>query len=169
MEIIQAIHTRRSIRKYTDDPVEDQVVDEVLRAGMMAPSAGNEQPWHFVILRNPATLQAIARAHPYASMAEHAPVAILVCGDISLDKYDGFWAQDCAAAMQNMLLAIHAFGLGGVWVGIHPRPQRLADIRRAIALPDHIIPFALLPFGYPDEEKPRENRFQTARVHRERW
>src|SRR5512142_3053306 len=108
MDTLYAIHNRRSIRQFQGQQVEDAAVEEIIAAGMMAPSAGNEQPWHFIVFRKPKLLHAISRHHLYASVVERAPVAILVCGDLSLDRYEGFWVSDCAAATQNMLLAAFA-------------------------------------------------------------
>jgi nitroreductase len=169
MEILEAIHGRRSIRKYTHEPVEKAVVEEIIRAGMMAPSAGNAQCWHFVVLRDRQKLEALSQNHVYASVVHLAPVAILVCGDLKLDKSGGYWVQDCAAATQNMLLAAHGMGLGSVWIGLYPREQRVADLRALLPLPDRIIPFSLLPLGYPDEEKDRVQRFNPRRIHFDKW
>ena len=169
MELLKAIQTRRSIRKFTDEPVDDNLVEEIIRAGMMAPSAGNEKPWHFVVIRDAKLLKAISAEHLYASVVEKAPVAVLLCGDQRAEKYGDFWDQDCAAATQNMLLVAHSLGLGSVWLGIHPRVQRVSDIRGLITLPAHIVPFSLLPLGYPDEEKGSESRFNRGRIHYEQW
>ena len=169
MDAIHAIHTRRSTRKFKSTPVEERAVEEILAAAMMAPSAGNEQPWHFIIVKNPATLKALSQDHLYAACVEKAPLAILVCGDLTADRYQGFWVQDCAAATLNALTAAHALGLASAWIGIYPRPQRLADMRSVLALPEHIRPFALLPVGYPDETKAMEVRFDPARIHHEQW
>jgi nitroreductase len=169
METLKAIHTRHSVRQYITKEVDERHIQEVIGAGMMAPSAGNERPWHFLVLRQRATLQAISNSHPFASMVEKAPVAILVCGDLNLDNYEGYWVQDCAAATQNMLLTAHDLGLGSVWVGLYPRAQRVTEMRSIIKLPDHIIPFAILPLGYPAEIKEEENRFEASRIHWERW
>jgi nitroreductase len=169
MEIFEAITTRRSIRAYTDKPVADDLLRRVLAAGMMAPSAGNEQPWEFVLIRQKKTLKALSEAHPHADMAQHAQAAILACGNMARVTHGEFWVQDLAAAIQNMLLAAHALGLGSVWVGIHPREKRVADIRKVVPLPEGIVPFALLPLGYPGEEKPSPDRFSASRIHKEKW
>ena len=166
---LEFITSRRSIRRYTSQAVSDDVILEILRAGMSAPSAGDEQPWHLVIVRSREQLCRIAEAHPYAEMAAHAQVAILVCGDQALEKHKGYWVQDCAALTQNILLSAHALGLGAVWVGIHPIAEREALFRELLSLPDAITPFALVPLGYPAERKEPANRFNPARIHRERW
>jgi nitroreductase len=169
MDLLEAIARRRSIRRYNPDPVNDPLLHTILRAGCAAPSAGNEQPWHFLVIRSRDTLVALSKSHPYADMLREAPLAILLCADMDRVKHKDFWPQDCAAAAQNMLLAAHGAGLGSVWVGVHPREARVAEVRRVISLPETIIPFALLPFGFPAEEKAPEDRFDMQRVHIEQW
>jgi len=169
MEIFDALMTRRSIRAFKRDPVRAEAIEQILRAGMAAPSAGNEQPWEFLLIKDRVVLEGIAHAHPYAEMVRQAPVAIVVCGNISRVRHQDFWIQDLAAATENMLLAIHALGLGSVWVGVYPRAKRVAEIRTVLPLPEDIIPFAVLPIGYPAEQKPAEDRFDERRIHHEQW
>jgi len=169
MEALEAILTRRSIRKYTAQPVPDAVVKEILEAAMSAPSAGNQQPWQFVVIRDRQTLDAIPTIHPYSGMIREAPLAILVCGDLKLEKHSGYWQQDCAAATENLLLAVHAKGLAGVWLGCYPREDRVAGLRKLLGMPEHAVPMALIPIGYPNEKKGRENRYKEDRVHHDRW
>ncbi|GAB4171595.1 MAG: nitroreductase family protein [Calditrichia bacterium] len=167
--IIESILSRRSIRKFYDKPVDNELINIILKAGFNAPSAGNQQPWHFVIINDRKILDEIADFHPYAKMARQTPQAFLVCGEPALEKHPGYWPVDCSAATENMLLAIHALGLGGVWVGVYPREERMKEITRICNLPDHIKPFALIPFGYPAEEKPPANRFIPDRIKYNRW
>ena len=169
MNTFDAIFTRRSIRKYTDQTVPEEMVTELLRVAMAAPSAGNEQAWQFVVIRDRALLDAIPKFHPYAAMLKHASVAILVCGDLSKEKYQGFWVQDCSAAAQNILLAATAQGLGAVWTAFHPMEDRVAGMRKLLGLPEQIIPLSLIPLGYPDEHPGPANRFDAARIHWDRW
>jgi len=169
MDAIEAILSRRSIRKYTNDPLPDLVVNEILRAAMSAPSAGNEQPWHFVVIRDRETLDRIPEVHPHAQMIKEAQVAVLICGDLGLEKHKGFWVQDCSAATENLLLAARAKGLGAVWLGIYPREDRVEGLRRMLEIPEGVIPFALVPLGHPAEKKPKEDRFNADRIHLERW
>ena len=169
MEAMEAILTRRSIRSYSDKPVSARQVESMLRAAMAAPSAGNQQPWEFVVIEDRSMLEAIPTAHPHAQMAADAPLAIVVCGDKEREKHAGFWVQDCAAAVQNLLLAAHACGLGAVWCGIHPSEGRAEGFRELLSIPEHIIPLALLVVGHPNEKKPAADRFDPGRVHRDRW
>ncbi|MDD4731964.1 MAG: nitroreductase family protein [Desulfovibrio sp.] len=165
MDVFEAIRERRSIRKYTDEPVSDEVVRELLGAAMMAPTAGNAQAWQFVVIRDRAMLESVQSFSPYAGMAAQAPLGILICGDTALEKYPGYWVQDCAAAMQNLLLAVHAKGLGAVWTGVHPKPEREAGFRKLCALPDNVMPLGFAVIGHPAQERQSEDRFNPQRVH----
>ena len=169
MKLLDAIHTRRSIRKYTDTPVDEVMIETILRAGMAAPSAGNQQPWHFIVITDRARLEAIPAFHPYAKMVAQAPLAILACGDPDGKKWPTFWVQDLSAATQNMLLAARGLGLGTVWVGIYPEQDRMDGFRRLFGLPDNIHPFSLVPVGWPATPFEALDRFRPELVHRETW
>jgi len=169
MEAIEAIHTRRSIRKYTSQAVPDSLINDLLKAAMYAPSAGNAQPWHFVVIRERQILDAIAEFHPHGKMMKDATVAIVVCGDTTVEKYRGRWVLDCSAATQNILLAAHANGLGAVWVGLHPELARIENMRKLLRLPEHIVPLSLIPMGYPAEHPTTVDRFNPSRIHYDHW
>ena len=169
MDVLEAILSRRSTREYKPDPVSEEALDQLLRGAMQAPSAGKVRPWHFVVIRERATLDEVAREHPYAQMMRTAPVAIVVCGDSRLERYKGYWIQDCSAATQNILLAAHGLGLGTAWVGLHPMEDRAEVVRRLVGLPEPIIPLCLIAVGHPREAGPREDTFDPSRIHRERW
>ncbi len=169
MQLLDAIHTRRSIRKYLDKPVPAEMIETVIRAGMAAPSAGNQQPWHFIVITDRAKLDAIPDFHPHSAMVRQTPVAILVCGDPDGKKYPAFWDQDASAATQNMLLAARDLGLGTVWVGVFPDSGRMDGFRKLLTIPEHIIPFALIPMGWPDATFEAKDRFRPELIHREIW
>ncbi|MDX9694521.1 MAG: nitroreductase family protein [Bacteroidales bacterium] len=118
MEILEGIITRRSIRKYTDKKISDDQVQMLLKAGMYAPSARNQQPWHFLVINDKRTLNQLSEIHPYAKMLTEAQLSILVCGDETLELSTGYWVVDCSVATQNILLAAHGMGLGAVWLGL---------------------------------------------------
>jgi nitroreductase len=162
---MEALHTRRSIRKFENRPVPEKMVREILEAAMMAPSAGNAQPWRFVVVDDRATLDSMAGLHPHVKMVSGAPLGIVVCADLTKEKYPGFWVQDCSAAMENLLLAAHGLGLGAVWTGIYPIEDRVAAYRELFNLPEHVIPLGFAPMGWPAQTLKSESRFQEDRVH----
>ena len=166
---MEAILERRSIRKYTSEPVSEDMVKELLKAAMAAPSAGNEQPWHFVVIRDRAILDQIPSVHPYSRMVKQAPLAILVCGDLDLAAHGEMWVQDCSAATENLLIAVQAKGLGAVWLGVYPREERIKGLRKLLNIPRHVAPFALVPIGYPGEKKPPSKRYKKSRIHYDKW
>ncbi len=169
MDALQAILTRRSVRRFTPRAVPPELVDKVLRAAMAAPSAGNQQPWHFVVIDDRALLDAIPAFHPYANMLKEAPSAIVVCGDGRLEQHQGYWVQDCAAATENLLLAAHALALGAVWVGVYPREERVTRMQELLGIPAEVTPLGLVALGYPAEQPEPADRFNRARIHRNGW
>jgi nitroreductase len=169
MEVMDAIISRRSIRKYTGKRVTDAQVELLLKAGMYAPSAVNKQPWHFIVFRDRKVIEEIIKIHPNGRMLEDSDVAILVCWDENLQHDVGYGPVDCSAATQNILLAAHGTGLGAVWVGIYPREKRIKGVHSLFNLPGHIIPFSIISVGYPAEKKGLPDRFRKDRIHYEKW
>jgi nitroreductase len=169
MDVFEAILTRRSIRKYKKKPISDEILQNLLKAAANAPSAGNQQPWHFIIIDERKLLNVIHTFHPSAKMLTDADKAILVCGDLNLEKFKGYWMIDCAAAPETILLAAHGLGLGACWLGMYPREGRVIGMRKLLHLPTHIIPFSLIALGYPGEIKTREERLNTSRIHYNKW
>lgn len=169
MDILQAITTRRSIRKYTGKPVSDRDLETLLKAGFQAPSAHNRQPWHFIVLRDKSTLEKIAHFHPYAKMLPQAGCGIVVCGDSEKQTRIGFLVSDCSAAIQNMLLAAHGIGLGAVWCGLYPEPGLMEPTSELLSLPPGIIPIGLAVVGYKNEQKEPADRYDKSKIHIEHW
>ena len=165
MDAIKNMLTRRSIRKYTSRIISDDIVKELLEAGMHAPTARNYQPWHFVVVNDRSMIDALSVAHPYAKMLKEATLAILVCGDRTIQEEDGYLIQDCSAATQNIMLAAHAHGLGSVWLGMYPREDRMQKVSELLDIPDHILPVALISIGYPNEVKKAPVRYKEDRIH----
>ncbi len=166
---MSTILDRRSVRKYTGQKVTEDQVTELLKAAMSAPSAGNQQPWCFVVVRSQEILDRIPTVHPYAAMTPHASVVIAVCGDLTGLKYSDYWVQDCSAATENVLLAAHEGGLGAVWLGVYPTEERVKGVRQLLRLPEHIIPLSLISVGYAAESHPAADRFDANRVHYDQW
>jgi nitroreductase len=162
--------TEMNVRSYADQAVCPEFVRKVLLAAMAASSAGDQRPWHFVVVEDQETRQRMAEIlHPFAHMLPEAPVVILVCGDPTLQKHAHFWVQDCAAATENILVEARALGLGAVWLRIYPVEGRVQNFRKLLNLPPHVIPFALTPVGYPAEKSEPKCRYDEARVHFDRW
>jgi len=169
METFEAIFNRRSIRKYSDKPISEDIRTELLKAAMYAPSARNYRSWQFIVIDDRKMLDDLSALHPYAKMLKQAPLAILVCGDKSIEPEEGYNAVNCSAATQNILLAAHAMGLGSVWLGVYPREARMKDIAAYLKLPAHIMPINLIALGYPDEVKTKPERFEEEKVHLNGW
>jgi nitroreductase len=170
METITTILTRRSVREYTSRAVPDELASELLEAAMQAPSAGNQQPWHFIVIKDRHQLDMMADALPFGKMLHNAPICIVVCVDLKLEKFRDFWVQDCSNATLNLLLAAHDRGLGAVWVGVYPVEDRVEGLRHILGLPETVIPMSVIPLGYPSSPlAPAEKRFDPSRVHQDRW
>lgn len=164
MNTIEAIFSRRSIRKFTIEPVSDEYVETLLRAAMFAPSARNSQPWYFVVTKQRKRLDELAKLHPYAKMLNSATLSILVCGSLQIEPSENYLIQNCSAATQNILLAAHELGLGSVWLGIQPRKDRIDKMVEFFRLPDYIIPVSLIGIGHPNEIKNIPDRFIRERI-----
>ena len=165
--MLKTIMTRTSIRQYTDQPVEKEKIEAMLRAGMAAPTAVNAQPWHFVVVSDKAKLGELAAANPRAGMLKSAPLAIVVCGDMSKameGKGRQFWIQDCSAATENILLAGHAQGLGAVWTALYPMEERIQPVSEALKLPDTLIPLCTVVIGYPAEQPEPKDKWKPENV-----
>lgn len=162
---------RVSVRRYSDKPVSSEQVSAILHAAMSAPTGVNKQPWEFVVVDDSELLKHLADALPYAKMAGQAPVAIVVCGnkDRFLEGVDDvLWEQDLSAASENILLAAHAIGLGGVWTCIYPHEERMAPVKSILNLPDNIVPFNLIPIGHPLTDHAPMDKWHPERVHQNR-
>jgi nitroreductase len=167
MDFLEIIHTRRSIRKFTGTPVSDADTETLLRAAMAAPTAINRQSWRFVVIDDRQLLDDIPRIHPYASMAKTAPLAVLVCGETEQSK--DYWPLDCAAAIENMLLTARALGLGSVWCAIHPIEERERAFSAQYGLPAAVRPMGIVFLGHPAQPFKREERYDPAKIHHNRW
>ena len=165
--VLDNIATRVSVRSYLDKPVEEVKIEQLLRAGMAAPSAVNKQPWHFVVVTDKEQLKALAKTNPYAGMAAKAPLAIVVCGDMKKalpGKAQEFWVQDCSAATENILLAANALGLGAVWTGTYPSEERCEAVAKVLQLPKSIVPLNIIVIGYPDGKNTPKDKWKPSNI-----
>jgi nitroreductase len=169
-ERLALIFRRRSVRKFQPDPVSEAEIDALLQAAMAAPSASNRRPWEFVAVSDENQLARLRRRLPLGRY--QAPLAVVVCGN-TRRAYPGpvhdFWIEDCSAAMQNMLLAATALGLGSVWVGVYPVKPFMQGVSRVLNLPRHVIPLGVAYVGHPAEARPPRTQYDPRRVHRDRF
>lgn len=165
--VLNNILERTSVRSYLDKSIEEDKIEKLLRAGMAAPTAVNKQPWHFVVVTDKSLLQKLAKANPYAEMVARAPLAIVVCGDMT-KALDGnareFWVQDCSAASENILLAATGLGLGSVWTGTYPSEERCTAVSEVLGLPETLIPLNTIVIGYPDGEVTPKDKWQESNI-----
>jgi len=169
IDIMEALFTRRSIRRYTGEPVSDGDIKLLLNAGFSAPSANNRQPWHFIVVRDRNTVEEIAARHPYAKMLTQAGCGIVVCGDTKKQEREGFLIEDCSAAIENILLAAHGLGLGAVWCGLYPVQERAQVVADILNIPPDIIPVGLVVVGHTDEKGRSVDRFDEKKIHYDKW
>ncbi len=168
---IKTILERKSVRSFEDKPISKVQLEFILKAGMAAPSARNLQPWAFVVVTDRDVMNTLADRLPYAKMLHEARAAIVVCGvpENAGDSPEGYWVQDCSAATQNILLAIESMGLGAVWTGVYPRPDRVDVVREVLSIPKTVFPLNVIPVGYPKGENRPKDKFRPEYIRWEKW
>lgn len=169
MDVLNAIHTRRSVRRFTATDVTEGQIERLLRAAMAAPSAMNEQPWRFVVIRDAEMREKLSAISPYAGPVGRAPVAIAVLAHPTSEKASDRWTMDCAAATENLLLAAHANGLGTCWIGVHPEADRESAVADLLGVPDDMRVLCLVAVGVPEGAGADVDRFNPDFIHAERW
>lgn len=169
---IEDIMTRTSVRSYSGKAVESEQLDTLLRAAMAAPTAGNKQPWRFVVIDSQDLLDSISSNFNSMKMATTASVAVVMCGDVTA-TFEGegqdYWIEDVSAASENLLLAAHAIGLGAVWCGIYPMTERVNKFSAMLNLPENIIPMACICIGYPSGETTPKDKWKPEYIHYNSW
>jgi nitroreductase len=169
LDAINAIMTRRSVRAFKTDPIDEATIKQLVSAGMAAPSARNRRPYHFVTITEAATRQALKDKSMFGKMLVQAPLAIAVCGDKMAQPVHDFLLEDCSAATENILLAAHALGLGAVWIGVFALTGWAKFISKTLDLPAHVVPVSLIAIGIPDEIKKNRDRYEDGKWHRGKW
>lgn len=169
---MEEIFNRRSIRKFTSQPVEPEKIDKLLRAAMQAPSAMNQQPWEFIVVQDKERLEKLSLTSPYAKLIAGSSLTFVLLANKNDIKVPGAlgWEEDMGAAVQNILLEAVHLGLGGVWLGVATTEIIPKNISSFFDLPDHIMPFAMISIGYPDgQENTFVDRYKEEKVHYEKW
>ena len=171
-DFINVIFRRKSVRSYTGNQVSKSDLEQIIRAGMAAPSGRDERPWAFIAVTEPDLINRLTEELPYAKMLAQAGSAIVVCGSPvphSRPNSRDLWEQDCAAATENILLATEAIGLGAVWTALHPYPDRQQIVREILVIPPGVHPFCLIPVGYPSGSEMPKDKWDPGKVHWEIW
>ncbi len=167
---LETLFRRRSIRRFTGQPLDEETLTLLLQAGMAAPSAVNSQPWEFVVVTEAEQLARLRARLPFAR--HNAPAAIVVLGSPERAHNTAgrlFWEQDCSAAMENMLIAAVGLGLGAVWIGIHPVAPFVRAVRTVLGLPEEVTPLGMMEVGHPAEEKPARTQYDAYKVYWQRY
>jgi nitroreductase len=164
METLDAIHTRRSVRQFVDRPVPTELITEIMKAGVRAPNGGNRQPWRLVAVTDREKIRQFDPVNHQACV-EKAPAVLVACADphdtwARYDENDQCWLLDTCAAIQNMLLAIHDLGLGGVWVISFSKRK----VRELVGIPKHWQIVSIVPFGYPSGKSSLSSRRPLSEV-----
>ena len=166
MELKEVLLKRRSVRKFTEESISDEMIEELLHAAMSGPSACNKKPWDFYVITNPQKLEELKVSSMFTKMS--SPLAVVVCGDLSralLLKMAEYWIQDCSAATENILLRATDLGLGAVWCGIYPQKKAIEKVQKILEIPKSQIPLNLIFIGHPAEEPEARDQYEEKRVH----
>ncbi len=164
--MLDLIKKRRSIRKYTDEPIADEDVSTLLEAAMAAPSADNLQPWEFIVVHDDQLRQRLSQTHPWSRMCADAPVVFVVCAH---ERHSSHWVEDASAATENLLLAAAGRDLGAVWVGVYPNTRYEKHVRQTLNIPSNLRVLCLVPVGHPAESKPPGSKLDESKVHYDRY
>lgn len=162
---MKEIFKRISVRRYEDRPVEQEKITQILKAAMAAPSAANQQPWEFYVVRDKDTIQRLSECSPHAGCAANAPVVIVPCLRTEGLRLPAFGQIDLAIATENILLEITSLGLGGVWLAVAPLEDNIKKVDEILGIGEKLHSFALVPLGYPAEDRPQQDRYDESRIH----
>ncbi len=167
MELYQGLISRRSVRRWKEDNIDNELVKKIIKAAMFAPSSHNLRNWEFVVITEQDKKDKLSEVQPFVKILKKAPVLVVVCGTTGPSKEaEAFWVQNCSAATQNMLLAAHSEGLGGVWCAVHPMPEAEKAVREILSLPENVNPLGICAFGYPERDTNRQpDRYDETKIH----
>lgn len=180
--VMQNILSRKSVRSYTGDTIPAAVMENLLKAAMAAPSGIDARPWQFVVLTDKSQYETIFEGNRNMKKFMESGAIVVVCADTALmrtprDNPDGpaelwidpMWRDDVAAATENLLLAVEAYGLGACWTACYPFAETMAPVKKTLGLPPTVVPYAVVPIGYPSTENNPKDKWDPARVHYNKW
>ena len=169
MELFEAVFTRRSVRQFTDEPLSETQLEIIFRAAMAATNSGNQQPWRFIVVDDPALRDTIGALDIERGPYHVSPQLVVVCADIGGMTWKMHWLADCGAAIQNMLLAARALGLGGVWQELYPYHKRVVFVRNLLDIPATVYPMAVVALGHPVTQPSPVDRYDPDKIMRNTW
>lgn len=180
--VMENILARKSVRSYNGDTIPAAVMEDLLRAAMAAPTGMDIRPWSFVVLTDKSEYETIFDGNGNMKKFMESGAIIVVCADTTVTRPtredpDGpavtrpnpMWRDDVAAATENLLLAVEAYGLGACWTACYPFPNTMAPVKAALGLPETVIPYAVVPIGYPATENTPKDKWDISRIHYGRW
>lgn len=165
---MKELYKRRSIREYNDKEISLEELEELVKAGMNAPSAHNKKPYDFIIVRDKKTLKRLSQTGPYAHMLEQASAAIIICS-IADEETTPYWQADCGAVTENILLEATSLGIGSCWIGEYPNIEKSEKVKMILEIPKDYQVFSTISLGYPLKDKKENNNFYTEKIHYEKF
>ncbi len=182
-EVVMAnILSRKSVRSYTADTIPAAVMENLLRAAMAAPSGRNIQPWSFVVLSDTSRYDEIFGDNHNMAMFKQSAAIVVMCADTTVvrpprdnpdapavQQPNGIWRDDMGAVTENLLLAVEAYGLGACWTACYPYVDRMAPVKQALGLPATVVPYSVVPIGYPAGDEQPKDKWDPARIHYGKW
>lgn len=180
--VMQNILNRKSVRSYTGDTIPAAVMENLLKAAMAAPSAMDVRPWSVVVMTDKSQYETVFEGNHNMQKFMESGAVVIFCADTTFsrptrDNPDGpaveqvnsMWRDDLGAVTENFLLAAEAYGLGACWTSCYPHADRMDPIRKALQLPPTVVPYAVVPVGYPSTENTPKDKWDPARVHYNGW
>ena len=178
--VMENILSRKSVRSYTEQKLTDAQIETMLRAAMAAPSGSNIQPWHIVVLTDPSEYDTIFEGNFNMEKFKQAAAVFVMCADTTVTRTprgggdpvtvpNGTWRDDLGAATENLLLAAESMGLGACWTASYPDVNRYMPPKKALGLPDTVLPYAIVPVGYPAGDEQPKDKWNPDKVHYGRW
>lgn len=180
--VMTNILNRKSVRSYTGDTIPAKVMENLLRAAMAAPSGRNIQPWSFVVLNDTSRYDEIFGENFNMGMYKQSAAVVVVCADTTVvrpprdnpdapavQQPNGIWRDDMGAVTENLLLAVEAYGLGACWTACYPYADRMEPVKKALGLPTTVVPYSVVPIGYPAGDEQPKDKWDASRIHYNNW
>ncbi|MBR1549524.1 MAG: nitroreductase family protein [Bacteroidales bacterium] len=180
--VMQNILSRKSVRSYNGDTIPAAVMDNLLKAAMAAPSGRDLRPWQVVVMTDKSQYETVFEGNFNMQKFMESGAVLILCADTTFtaptrEDPDGpavtqvnqLWRDDMGAVTENLLLAVEAYNLGACWTACYPYADRMDPIKKALQLPPTVVPYAVVPIGYPSTENSPKDKWDPARVHYNRW